>query len=119
MVRKVFLFLTVLFSCSILVNAQKRTLNVGIVNKKAIYLPKPVFPKSCRCKGIVRVKILIDALSGKVVEAQAFSGHPLLRVSAVEAARQARFSPSIYSGQRIIVKGTLVYNFNPNGSVKF
>jgi hypothetical protein len=119
MCRKTVLALTILFSCSLLINAQNYSFDVGVVNKRAIYLPKPIFPKSCRCKGIINVRVLIDVPTGKVVDAKAFSGHPLLRVSAVEAAKQARFSPTTYTGKRIFAKGILVYNFDTNGKVKF
>jgi hypothetical protein len=119
MFEKIAVSLVVLFSCCIFINAQKLTLNVGVVNKKATYLPKPIFPKSCRCKETINVIILIDAPSGKVIDAKTFSGHPLLRISAVKAAQQARFPPLIYTGKRIIVKASLVYKFNLNGTVKF
>jgi outer membrane biosynthesis protein TonB len=119
MFRNIILSFILLLGFNISAIAQKPPLNVGIINKKATYLPKPIFPQNCRCRGKINVSVLIDAPSGKVVDAKTFSGHPLLRISAVEAARQARFSPLIYTGKPMIVKGILVYNFNSNGTVKF
>ncbi|HEX5707818.1 MAG TPA: VWA domain-containing protein [Pyrinomonadaceae bacterium] len=85
----------------------------GILNGRAVSLPKPVYPSSAKsvgAKGTVTVEILIDE-QGKVVRARAVSGHPLLQQAAVAAARQARFSPAMLSGQPVQVAGTLNYNF--------
>ena len=49
--------------------------------------------------------------SGNVTSANAVSGHPLLRASAVQAARTAKFAPTMLSGQPVSVKGILTYNF--------
>jgi TonB family protein len=87
----------------------------GVLNGKAISLPKPAYPaiaKSAKASGTVVVAVLIDE-SGNVISAQAVSGPPLLRASAVQAARQARFSPTLLSGQPVRVKGVLNYNFVP------
>ncbi len=85
----------------------------GVVNGKATYLPKPAYPATARAaniKGSVNVAVVIDK-SGKVISASAVSGHPLLRASAVSAARNSRFSPTNLSGQAVEVSGVIVYNF--------
>lgn len=85
----------------------------GILNGKALSLPKPAYPSAARgvgAKGTVTVEILID-VQGRVIRARAVSGHPLLQQAAVNAARQARFSPAMLSGQPVQVSGTLNYNF--------
>jgi len=51
---------------------------------------------------------------GKVISATAVSGHPLLHASAVRAARQARFTPTLLSGKAVKVSGTINYNFVAN-----
>lgn len=56
------------------------------------------------------VQVLIDE-RGNVVSATAVSGHPLLRAAAVSAARSARFSPTMLSGQPVKVSGVITYNF--------
>ena len=48
---------------------------------------------------------------GKVIEARAVSGHPFLQQAAVQAARQARFSPANLSGAPVKIKGTINYVF--------
>jgi protein TonB len=58
----------------------------------------------------VNVQVLIDE-KGHVISARAVSGHALLRNSAEAAARMARFSPTLLSGQPIRVSGIITYNF--------
>lgn len=85
----------------------------GVLNGKAISLPKPPYPaiaRSARASGTVVVQVTIDE-SGKVISARAISGHPLLQAAAVQAAYGARFSPTQLSGQPVKVTGTISYNF--------
>jgi periplasmic protein TonB len=85
----------------------------GVLNGKAISLPKPAYPpiaRAARASGTVVVQVLIDE-NGSVVSAHAVSGHPLLQAAAVGAARQARFSPTKLSGQPVKVTGVIQYNF--------
>lgn len=87
----------------------------GVLNGKATSLPKPPYPpaaRAVRAAGAVTVQVLIDE-SGNVVSASAVSGHPLLRAAAVQAARNARFSPTQLSGQPVKVSGVITYNFVP------
>jgi outer membrane biosynthesis protein TonB len=87
------------------------------VNNRAKYLPKPVFPKSCRCSGVVKVRIVVD-MNGDVIDASTDSGHPLLRVSAAEAASQTKFAPTLINQGPIYVVAYLEYDFRTNGKVK-
>jgi protein TonB len=85
----------------------------GVLNGKAISLPKPSYPpiaRAAHASGTVVVQVLIDE-NGNVVSAQAVSGHPLLTAVAVNAARQAKFSPTKLSGQPVKVTGVIQYNF--------
>jgi len=85
----------------------------GVLNGKAISLPKPGYPpiaRAAHASGTVVVQVLIDE-NGNVVSARALSGHPLLQAVAVGAARQARFSPTKLSGQPVKVTGVIQYNF--------
>jgi protein TonB len=85
----------------------------GVLNGSAISLPKPVYPdaaKNVRASGMVTVEVIID-VNGKVVSARATAGHPLLQQAAVQAAYQARFSPTTLSGQPVKVSGSINYNF--------
>jgi len=85
----------------------------GVLNGKAISLPKPAYPpiaRAAHAAGTVVVQVLIDE-NGNVVSAHAVSGHPLLQAVAVGAARQARFSQTKLSGQPVKVTGVIQYNF--------
>ncbi len=99
--------------------SEKKCIDAGIVNKKATFIPKPEFPKSCRCAGNVVVQIIYDQ-NGKVTKARAVSGNPLLRISAVKSAQKAWFSPPLVeTDYQFYVKGLLVYNFSSDGKISF
>lgn len=93
--------------------AENKKVSKGVVNGLATYLPKPVFPapaKQIRAAGAVNVQVTID-INGNVTSATAVSGHPLLRTAAVQAARQAKFTPTKLSDEPVVVTGVIVYNF--------
>ena len=95
--------------------AAPKTISGGVLNGKATSLPKPPYPaaaRAVRAAGAVSVQVLISE-TGSVVSANAVSGHPLLRPAAVAAARGARFSPTLLSGQPVKVSGVITYNFVP------
>jgi protein TonB len=85
----------------------------GVLNGKALALPHPAYPPLARkahVAGTVRVQVLIDE-EGNVIDAHAVDGHPLLQAACVDAARQARFSPTFLGGQPVKVTGVILYNF--------
>ncbi len=93
-----------------------KVISGGIINGKATNLVKPDYPdaaRAVRASGAVNVKVLVDE-KGNVIEAEAVSGHPLLKDSAVKAARESKFSPTFLSGTAVRVSGTLVFNFSEN-----
>lgn len=87
------------------------------LNDQAVEMPPPVYPPAARAvkaAGTVVVQVTINE-KGKVTAANAISGHPLLRASAVQAARKAKFKPSAQSGKPAPAKGVLTYDFTaPN-----
>lgn len=90
-----------------------RPVSGGVLNGKALSLPKPAYPltaRSARLTGVVVVEVVID-ITGKVISAKAVSGPVLLQQAAVAAAYQAKFSPTILSDQPVKVVGTINYNF--------
>ncbi len=92
-----------------------KTISGGVLNGKAVDLPKPAYPaaaRAVRASGAVNVQVTVDE-KGSVVSASAVSGHPLLRAAATQAARQAKFSPTLLSGKPVKVTGVIVYNFVP------
>jgi TonB family protein len=94
-------------------SAKKRPISGGVLNGKALVLPKPDYPadaKAAGAAGSVAVQVTIDE-AGSVIEAKAVSGHPLLQQPSVNAALQARFSPTSLMGEPVKVTGVIVYNF--------
>jgi TonB family protein len=116
------IWLAIIFALSVLLSsasAQRPTPKIisgGILNGKAVSLPKPPYPDAARAvkaSGAVGVKVLIDE-TGSVISAEAVSGHPLLRAASVQAALAAKFSPTQLSGQPVKVSGVITYNFVPS-----
>lgn len=92
--------------------AQVRVSSV-VLSSKVISKPAPAYPtiaKQTRVQGAVTVEILIDE-QGRVISAQATSGHMLLRAAAQTSAYQARFTPTSISGRPVRVAGVITYNF--------
>lgn len=87
----------------------------GVVNGKALSLPKPSYPyeaRGARASGAVSVQVLISE-EGKVISAQAVDGHPLLQFAARSAACGARFATIKLEGRPVKVSGIITYNFIP------
>ena len=96
------------------VKASLRPVSGGVLNGKAVEMPKPVYPEFARrakLVGVVTVEVVVDA-SGKVIGARAVSGPEMLRDAAERAARQAKFTPAMLSGQPVRVAGIINYNFS-------
>jgi TonB family protein len=94
-----------------------KCLNVGVVNKRALKVPKPSVNLSPpKTEAIIAVQIVID-MNGKVTAARAFSGHPLVRSVFEKAACQAEFSPTFVNGPPVRVRALLVYKLKPDGSI--
>jgi TonB family protein len=90
-----------------------KPLEVGMLNSKALSLPKPVFPQEARrqkVSGKVNVRVIVDE-NGKVTSAHAVDGPPALREAAEAAARLATFAPMTKDGITVKVAGTLTYDF--------
>ena len=70
----------------------------------------PAAARSLKLYGTVKISVVINE-EGDVIEAQAFSGHPILRTSAIAAALKATFQPIILRGEPIKVSGIIFYRF--------
>jgi protein TonB len=93
--------------------APVRPISGGVLNGKALEMPKPLYPETARrarLTGMVSVEVMID-VSGKVIGARAVSGPEMLRDAAERAARQAKFTPALLSGQPVRISGVINYNF--------
>jgi TonB family protein len=91
-------------------------------NGKAVDLPMPVYPKEAKISkafGKVEVKVLIDE-KGDVISADASSGNALLFNSAIEAAKKAKYIPSMCDDKPQKTNGLIVYDFpEPENSQYF
>ncbi len=95
-------------------SADSKVVKAGIINGKAISLPKPRYPAAARAikvVGTVSVQVLIDK-KGNVETARVVNGHPLLRRTSVNAALKAKFRPVSYTGTPVKLRGTIVYRFS-------
>jgi TonB family protein len=91
----------------------KPIVSFGVINGKAIDIPKPEYPeaaKAARISGEVKVQVIIDE-KGNVIWARFQTGHPLLQVAVKKVVCQARFKPQILSGRPVAVYGIIIYKF--------
>jgi periplasmic protein TonB len=85
----------------------------GVLQGIAIRKEKPSYPAiatKVRASGPVQVLVTISE-EGRVTEAIALNGHPMLKPVAVEAARKWLFSPTTLSRVPVKVQGVLTFNF--------
>ena len=85
----------------------------GNIKRRAIYLPKPIYPREAieaGADGTVRVEIVLGG-DGRVISAKALSGHPLLLPAAEETARKTIFRKSETTDPTDTETGVIVYGF--------
>jgi TonB family protein len=83
----------------------------GLAKKKVI----PVYPRialAANAAGPVQVYIIVSE-RGRVVEAIALSGHPMLHGAALDAIRKWTFKPTTVNGSRVKVQSSLTFIFDP------
>jgi outer membrane biosynthesis protein TonB len=96
-------------------DAQPSLVQGGVINGKAISLPKPDYPSNvtgARPRGTVEIEVLIDETGG-VISAGALNGDPLLQDASRKSACKAQFSPTTLAGHPVKVMGIVTYNFVP------
>ena len=90
-----------------------QTIYFGVLNSKAIELPKPAYPpeaKAAKISGEVKAGVVVDE-TGKVIWARLQTGHPLLQAAVKTVVCQARVRPIKVSGHAVKVTGILTYKF--------
>jgi len=88
-------------------------LSGGVLQGNAITKVQPRYPanaKKVNASGPVEVQITISE-KGRVIEARAISGHPLLREAAAEASRQWVFKPTALNGVPVKTQTVLTFIF--------
>jgi tetratricopeptide (TPR) repeat protein len=89
---------------------------LGVVNGRALKLPKPSYPEEARVvrqTGLVHVRVLINE-AGKVIRACAIKGPSVFWRVTEGAAYRAIFTPTTIDGQAVKVTGFITYNFVAN-----
>lgn len=87
----------------------------GVMRGIAIRKVRPVYPSVAlrsNAHGAVEVQIIVSE-QGKVIEATAVSGHPILHSAALDAARKWAFKPTQVNGTRVKVQSSLTLLFDP------
>jgi TonB family protein len=85
----------------------------GNLNDKATELPKPIYPGEARkvhASGQVKVRVIVDE-TGRVMSADIVSGPKPLWLAAIDAARKARFKPTLVGETAVKITGILTYDF--------
>ncbi len=93
-----------------------QSVSEGMVLGNVISRAQPLYPASAKkmnASGKVEVQVTIS-VAGRVIEAAAISGHPLLRRAAVEAAGKWVFKPTILNDVPVQVKSILTFVFAPS-----
>ena len=88
-------------------------ISLGVSVGDAITRVTPVYPAIARqinASGEVQVEILIDE-TGRVIQAKAVSGHPMLRAAAEDASRKWVFKPTLLDGKPVKQQGNLTFVF--------
>jgi hypothetical protein len=93
----------------------------GVINGRAIKMPSPKRPN---VRGIlsgtqtVLIRVQTD-LEGNVISARAESGNQLLWQAAIDAAKKAKFAPTMRCGVPLKIAGVIVYKFLPGLNGQF
>lgn len=88
-------------------------IEAGDLNSKAIEMPTPIYPGEARkahISGQVKVRVIVDE-TGRVLTADVISGPKQLVLAAIDAARKARFKPTLVGGSAVKITGILTYEF--------
>lgn len=87
--------------------------HAGTLIGKALYNPKPEYPKKAKEAGIsgkVEVAVAINE-RGEVACVQVITGHPLLQEAVKKVVCDTRFKPLKLNNKPFVFAGILTYNF--------
>ncbi len=94
---------------------EARKVSEGVLQGDAVTKAQPLYPTGARkvkASGKVEVQVTISE-EGRVIEATALSGHPLLRRAAIEAAFKWVFNPTKLNGVPVRAQSVLTFVFTP------
>jgi len=92
-----------------------QSVSEGVLLGNVLTKVQPLYPlgaKKVNASGKVEVQVTIS-VEGRVIEAIAVSGHPLLRGAALDAARRWIFKPTILNDRPVQVQSVLTFVFAP------
>lgn len=86
--------------------------NDAVLNGKAVKLPRPMIPSGVNnvAPTEVRVRVTIDE-NGNVIAAKALTGDYRFHPLTIDAAKRAKFAPSVICGKPTKITGIITYNF--------
>ncbi len=88
-------------------------ISAGVLNGKAVDIPKPEYPEEAKAKNIdgeVIANIYIDE-TGNIIWAKVDNGHPLLQNAVKKVVCKATFKPTTISENPVSVRGIITYKF--------
>jgi TonB family protein len=91
----------------------KFMVSFGVINSKAIEIPKPEYPeaaKAAKISGEVQVAVIVGQ-KGDIIWARVKTGHPILEAAVKKVVCQVRFKPNMVSGRPMAVHGIINYKF--------
>jgi hypothetical protein len=100
-------------TCAVISNSSKvppTVVSGGILNTKAVALPRPVFAKGLKRHSSVSVQVIV-AEDGSVSKASGVSGADQAKPAAEAAALMARFRPTLLNGHQVKVSGLIFYRY--------
>jgi hypothetical protein len=100
---------------------KRKCIDGGVVNKRAITLPAPDLSHIehlLKSPTTIEVRIIVD-MDGEIKNVRAYSGNILYYKICEDAAWKTKFSSARVDGARVDIKGTLVYKFNPDGTIDY
>ena len=94
---------------------QQRMLRLSrpIVDAKAVYQPKPVYPQlaiTSHIQGTVELQAIIGK-DGRIQDLKVLSGHPILVRAALEAVKTWRYQPTLLNDEPVDVLTEIDVNF--------
>jgi TonB family protein len=95
------------------VRLARQRVSEGVLQGNVVTKVSPIYPAIARqinASGEVKVQVTIGE-DGRVMEAVAVSGHPILRTAAEDAARKWLFKPTTLNGKPVQTQGTLTFVF--------
>jgi protein TonB len=96
---------------------QRVAISGGVTEGMILYRTTPIYPAIARAAGVSGTVVLAATISkaGTIENLRVQSGHPMLRVSAMDAVRNWRYRPYLLNNQPVEVETTIHVVFSMGG----